>query len=175
MKRCIVESQYGIKISKIKVVNPNVPVDLNPREILTLLKRNKIKVFHLDGTKKVRLNISNYNKSEYQDKDVVSESTPPIIGVDVAKKENVKPVSAPVGKSKKEVELPIEEPIKDDVVKNVASEDPVVEDSKEVVSDEAKESEETSTVTDEEVQVEEKVEEKVKEAPAPRQHNGRKR
>lgn len=83
-KTCIVESSYGIKLGVNRIANPNVPIDLNPKEILRLLKRNNVKVFHIVGSERIQQTIDNYDSFDY-----TVENTVPV-------EEPVEPAAEPV-------------------------------------------------------------------------------
>lgn len=133
IKKCIVDTPYGIKLPGAKLVNPNVPVDLNHREILNLLKRGRVTVSHIVGDKLVKQTISNYdnidyvkdakvsiNKNKFKSKETVSapadSKLTPVGGTKEAKVEETKLTTEPKVDSKEESKKGKVEEAKDVVV-----------------------------------------------------------
>lgn len=116
MKRCIVEMTHGVKVSKLKVVNPNVPVELTPKEIFTLLKRNKVKVFEMVGKERIRLNIDNY-RTDHSSIRPTSKKT--------VKGSNTE-IVPPTGKVVEDTGKPVEKIVEDSTIQPV--EEVIIED-----------------------------------------------
>jgi len=120
MKYCVIESDYGIKLSPGRIVNPGIPMYLNEREIFNLLKRTKVRVYEIVNGEKVLLTLVNYNK------------------VNIVEVPKVNEVNIPSVK----VEEPVEEPAKNEETTSELTndEDQTSEDEQEVSEDDNNES-----------------------------------
>jgi len=108
LKKCIVETPYGFKLSQNRVINSGVVVELTERDIIALFKRNKVKVYEVSGDQKIMLTLNNYNLVNFTEE--TEEET--IIEIPVVVEETVVEetiIETPTAID--EIEVPVEETI----------------------------------------------------------------